>query len=83
VFRLIFQSLVTSTGVDLGERGDRSPKFGVEGTLMHGDVLPKFLLVTCISHKSEVYTIKIVHSRVLDILRHSGSDRQSLRWIDW
>jgi len=34
VFRLIFQSLVTSTGVDLGERGDRSPKFGVEGTLM-------------------------------------------------
>jgi len=54
----------------------------------------KFSLVTCIcaygigiyffafSPNSEAYTIKLGHSQVLYILRHSGSDSPHLRWIN-
>jgi len=34
------------------------------------------------SPTSEAYAIKLGHSQVLCILRHSGSDLQTLRWVD-
>ena len=38
--------------------------------------------VFTLSPMSEAGTIKLRQSQVMDILRHSGSDTQTLRWID-